>query len=263
MCETTALSFLALIFHLLEIVQWQSCHEQRAFLHSYSSFPLHIWDAQERSQYGRVRVTVSVLRSYFSGFHTWQLSFHAKYVFSGSSSVWGGHSSPPQKSLNAVVVAVVGQEMKDTFEVASISAPSDHNTALTEKQTLVEEYTEMQHKLCDSMEVDLWKILIVGWIYYKGRPKYGQSTYRLTTALCQKRSSSLPQFINPLSEFSAIQLPLLTLRIVDPKSAPLRKFWDMCRPHLKFAPPPGMIFLTLSAADQEIKRTVVGSKQQL
>ena len=85
--------------------------------------------------------------------------------------------------------------MKDTFEVASISAPSDHNTALTEKQTLVGEYSEMQQKLCDSLEVDLWTILIVGWIHYGGRPKYGQSTYRLTTTLCQKRSSSLPQFI--------------------------------------------------------------------
>ena len=108
----------------------------------------------------------------------------------------------PQKSLNAVVVAVVGQEMKDTFEVASISAPSDHNTALTEKQTLVGEYSEMQQKLCDSLEVDLWKILIVGRIHYGGRPKYGQSTYRLTTTLCQKRSSSLPQFIKAFVRIS-------------------------------------------------------------
>ena len=114
---------------------------------------------------------------------------------------------PPQKSLNAVVVAVVGQEMKDTFEVASISASSDHNTALTEKQTLVGEYSEMQQKWNDSLEVDLWKILIVGWIHYGGRPKYGQSTYRLTTTLCQKRSSSLPQFINPFVRVFGITNP--------------------------------------------------------
>ena len=72
----------------------------------------------------------------------------------------------PQQSLNALVVAVGRQEMKDTFEVPSISDLSDHNTALTEKQTLVEEYSEMQQKLCESNEVDLWKILIVGQIHY-------------------------------------------------------------------------------------------------
>ena len=124
----------------MEIVQWQSCHEQRAFLHSH--FFKSLWTGQ-----GHCWSHIPPGSSTLPGNNV-KNSFHANDLSCGSSLWCLRRTLIPNKVLKR---GSCGGEAGDEGYLWSclyfhVSSP-DHNTALTQKQTLVEEYSKMQQKL--------------------------------------------------------------------------------------------------------------------